>query len=117
MATKTQKAVIHILKEKYGITNEEYTDIMYDNFTVSSSIYLSEQQADSFIHLLNYTYSSDYRLGYDRAFDMYCAGQDNSTIIKKLYHNKYGRDMTDFEITCFNMLDKEQQVTLIKRLN
>lgn len=44
-------------------------------------------------------------------------GQDNSTIIKKLYHNKYGRDMTDFETTCFNMLDKEQQITLIKRLN
>lgn len=115
MATKTQKAVIHILKEKYGITDEEYTNIMYDNFDVSSSIYLSEQQAERFIHLLNYTYSIDYKLGYDKAFDIYCLGQDNISIIKRLYHNKHNRDMTSFEVQCFNLLNKDTQLEIIKQ--
>ena len=116
MATKTQKAVIHILKEKYGITDKEYTDIMYDKFDVSSSIYLSEQQAESFIHLLNYTYSTDYKLGYDKAFDIFCSGQDNNTIAQNLYYKKYDRKMTDFETKCFNMLETEKQLDLIKQL-
>lgn len=115
MATNNQKAVIHILKEKYDITDKEYKDIMYNNFTVSSSIYLSEQQADSFIHLLNYTYSNDYKLGYDKALDIYCLGQDNISIIKRLYHNKHNRDMTSFEVQCFNLLNKDTQLEIIKQ--
>ena len=43
MSTKEQKAVVHILKKEYNISNEEYYNALYDTFKVESSKDLSEE--------------------------------------------------------------------------
>ena len=45
MATKSQLAVIHILKKEYDLSDNEYADLMWNLFDETSSKHLDEEQA------------------------------------------------------------------------
>ena len=60
MATKNQLAVIHILKKEYNLSDNDYTSIMFDLFDETSAKFLDEEQAEKFIHTLNYKYDESY---------------------------------------------------------
>lgn len=106
--TNKQKQTIHILKNKYKLSDTEYQDLMYDKFEEVSSIYLSKVQADEFIHLLNYNYNNDYKLGYITCLDKFVNMLDLEVLFKQKYNP------SDLELQMFRMLDVDKQKELLK---
>lgn len=107
LSTNKQKARLHILKAEYELNDVEYRNFLIDNFDgIDSSVGLSEEQCDFAIHLLQYTYSEDYKRGFDKALEMFGSLED--LFIKKI-ETKFERRATDLEIDMFSKMDREQQ--------
>lgn len=115
MSTKNQLAVIHILKKEYGLTDEEYENLMYDNFDVTSSRDLNENEAEAFIHKLNYKYNESYKRGYDNAISEVC-GRDLDEQFRFFYQKKYNKLPSVMELYLFDKLNDVQKADTIKDL-
>lgn len=118
MSTKEQKAVVHILKKEYNISNEEYYNALYDTFKVESSKDLSEEECTQFIHFLNYTYNKDYSLGFDNGLKMFYSffGNDIEANFERAVNMTQKRDITNLEKTMFNSLSDDDKQKLIKSI-
>ena len=118
MSTKEQKAVVHILKKEYNISNEEYYNALYDTFKVESSKDLSEEECTQFIHFLNYTYNKDYRLGFDNGLKMFYNffGNDIEANFKRAVNMTQKRNMTDLEKIMFDSLSDDDKQKLVKSM-
>lgn len=118
MSTKEQKAVVHILKKEYNISNEEYYNALYDTFKVESSKDLSEEECTQFIHFLNYTYNKNYRLGFDNGLKMFYNffGNDIEANFERAVNITQKRDITDLEKRMFDSLSNEDKQKLIKSM-
>lgn len=115
MATKNQLAVIHILKKEYDLSDNEYTDLMWNLFDETTSRHLDEEQADKFIHALNYKYNESYKRGYDRAISEVC-GKDLDTQFRFFYRDRFEKEPTNLELYLFGKLDDEQKSDTINDL-
>lgn len=118
MSTKEQKAVVHILKKKYNISNEEYYNALYDTFKVESSKDLSEEECTQFIHFLNYTYNKDYSLGFDNGLKMFYNffGNNIEANFERAVNMTQKRDITDLEKIMFDSLSDDDKQKLIKSM-
>lgn len=118
MSTKEQKAVVHILKKEYNISNEEYYNALYDTFKVESSKDLSEEECTQFIHFLNYTYNKDYKLGFDNGLKMFYNffGNDIEVNFERAVNMTQKRDITDLEKIMFDSLSDDDKQKLIKSM-
>lgn len=118
MSTKEQKAVVHILKKKYNISNEEYYNALYDTFKVESSKYLSEEECTQFIHFLNYTYNKDYSLGFDNGLKMFYNffGNDIEANFERAVNMTQKRDITNLEKIMFDSLSDDDKQKLVKSM-
>ena len=118
MSTKEQKAVVHILKKEYNISNEEYYNALYDNFKVESSKDLSEEECTQFIHFLNYTYNKDYSLGFDNGLKMFYNffGNNIEANFERAVNMTQKRDITDLEKIMFDSLSDDNKQKLIKSM-
>lgn len=118
MSTKEQKAVVHILKKEYNISNEEYYNALYDTFKVESSKDLSEEECTQFIHFLNYTYNKDYSLGFDNGLKMFYNffGNDIEANFERAVNMTQKRDITDLEKIMFNSLSDDDKQKLVKSM-
>lgn len=118
MSTKEQKAVVHILKKEYNISNEEYYNALYDTFKVESSKDLSEEECTQFIHFLNYTYNKDYRLGFDNGLKMFYNffGNNIEANFERAVNMTQKRDITNLEKVMFNSLSDDDKQKLIKSI-
>lgn len=115
MATKNQLAVIHILKKEYGLSDDTYSKIMISLFDESSAKYLDEEQAEKFIHTLNYKYNESYKRGYDKAISGVC-GKDLDTQFIFFYRDRFEKEPTNLELYLFGKLDDEQKSDTINDL-
>lgn len=115
MATKNQLAVIHILKKEYDLSDNDYSNIMFSLFDESSAKYLDEEQAEKFIHALNYKYNESYKRGYDRAISEVC-GKDLDTQFRFFYRDRFEKEPTNLELYLFNKLDNNQKSDTISDL-
>ena len=113
MSTKKQKARIHILKSEYQLSDVQYQDFLYENFEVTSSMDLTEEQCDQAIHLLQYKYDRGYKQGYDRAVSLYANLED---VFVNTIQQKLNRDVTPLELKMFRLSDKQQQKELIENI-
>lgn len=109
--TKNQLAVIHILKNEYGVT--EYEQLLENNFGVTSSKELSEEQAEKFIHLLNYNYSEEYKRGYNYGIKRLLSMFSLKEQFIKLLDTKHNRVPTTYELYMFDNLDVELQKQML----
>lgn len=118
MSTKEQKAVVHILKKKYNISNEEYYNALYDTFKVESSKDLSEEECTQFIHFLNYTYNKDYSLGFDNGLKMFYNffGNNIEANFERAVNMTQKRDITDLEKMMFDSLSDDNKQKLVKSM-
>ena len=118
MSTKEQKAVVHILKKEYNISNEEYYNALYDTFKVESSKDLTDDECTQFIHFLNYTYNKNYRLGFDNGLKMFYNffGNDIEANFERAVNITQKRDITDLEKRMFDSLSNEDKQKLIKSM-
>lgn len=118
MSTKEQKAVVHILKKEYNISNEEYYNALYDTFKVESSKDLSEEECTQFIHFLNYTYNKDYSLGFDNGLKMFYNffGNDIKANFERAVNMTQKRDITDLEKIMFDSLSDDDKQKLVKSM-
>ena len=115
MATKNQLAVIHILKKEYDLSDNDYSKIMISLFDETSAKYLDEEQAEKFIHALNYKYNESYKRGYDKAISDVC-GKDLDTQFRFFYRDRYGKEPTNLEMYLFNKLYNDQKSDTINDL-
>lgn len=115
MSTKNQLAVIHILKKDYQISDNDYEDILWHTFDVGSSKDLDEEEADKFIHILNYKYNEDYKRGYDTAVSEVC-GKDLDEQFRFFYKKRYDKLPSVMELYLFKKLDDYQKADTIKDL-
>lgn len=117
-ATKEQKAIIHILKKQYDISDDSYRELMFNNFNVFSSVDLTEEEAEKFIHILNMEYVTDYRNGYNHAMEFLkdFLVQDKAQLFNSVVKRKFNRNATDFELELFNTLDIEKQTKFIRNI-
>ena len=115
MATKNQLAVIHILKKEYGLSDNDYAKIMISLFDETSARYLNEEQAEKFIHALNYEYNESYKRGYNKAVSEFC-GKDLDTQFRFFYRDRFEKEPTDLELYLFNKLDDNQKSDTISDL-
>ena len=115
MATKNQLSVIHILKKEYGLSDDTYSKIMISLFDESSAKYLDEEQAERFIHALNYKYNESYKRGYDKAISEVC-GKDLDTQFLFFYRDRYEKEPTSLELYLFGKLDDNQKSDTISDL-
>ena len=97
MATKNQLAVIHILKKEYNLSDDEYTDLMWNLFDETTSKHLDEEQAEKFIHTLNYKYNESYKMGYNKAISEVC-GKDLDTQFRFFYRDRFEKEPTNLEL-------------------
>lgn len=117
MATRPQLAVIHILKKEYNISEDEYRKMLEDRHDVDSSAFLSEEQAEDFIHYIKYTYSTDYKLGFDKGIEVVMPEFSYSTeIYKRIVQMAYNRPTTSFEDKMFEIMTFEQRKNLLSEL-
>lgn len=115
--TKNQIKVIHILLKQYEIDDCLYRSMLWDKFRVTSCKNLSEEQAQEIIHHIKYTYSEDYKLGYDLGLKRGLMSLGNTEhVFRSLVANKYSRHLTEYEEKMFNVLSEEQKQELIKTL-
>ena len=115
MATKNQLAVIHILKKEYGLSDNDYSEIMNVLFGIRTAKHLDEEEAEKFIHALNYKYDESYKRGYDRAISEIC-GKDLDTQFRFFYRNRFEKEPTSLELYLFNKLDDDQKSDTINDL-
>ena len=115
MSTKNQLAVIHILKKDYQISDNDYEDILWNTFNVGSSRDLDEEEANKFIHILNYKYNEDYKRGYDTAISEVC-GKDLDEQFRFFYKKRYDKLPSVMEVYLFDKLDDVQKADTIKDL-
>lgn len=115
MATKNQLAVIHILKKEYNLSDNDYTSIMFDLFDETSAKFLDEEQAEKFIHTLNYKYDESYKRGYEKAISEVC-GKDLDTQFRFFYRDRFSKEPTNLEFYLFNKLDDKQKADTISDL-
>lgn len=115
MATKNQLAVIHILKKEYGLSDNDYSNIMITLFHTASAKYLNEEEAEKFIHALNYKYNESYKRGYDKAILEVC-GKDLDTQFRFFYRDRFEKEPTNLELYLFNKLDDNQKSDTINDL-
>lgn len=115
MATKNQLAVIHILKKEYNISDNEYSDLLWNLFDECSSKNLDDDQAEKFIHSLNYKYNENYKRGYDKAISEVC-GKDLEEQFRFFYNKRYDKLPSTMELYLFNKLDDYQKTDTIKDL-
>lgn len=117
MAKRNQLAVIHILKKEYNISEDEYRKMLEDRHDVESSAFLSEEQAEDFIHYIKYTYSADYKLGFDKGIEVVMPEFSYSTeIYKRIVQMAYNRPTTSFEDKMFEIMTFEQRKNLLSEL-
>lgn len=117
MATRPQLAVIHILKKEYNIPEDEYRKMLEDRHNVESSAFLSEEQAEDFIHYIKYTYNADYKLGFDKCIEAVMPEFIYSTdIYKRIVQMAYNRPTTPFEDKMFEIMTFEQRKNLLSEL-
>lgn len=115
MATKNQLSVIHILKKEYDLSDNDYSSIMFDLFGTTSAKYLDEEEAERFIHALNYKYNESYKRGYNRAVSEFC-GKDLDTQFRFFYRDRFKKEPTDLELYLFGKLDNNQKSDTINDL-
>ena len=115
MATKNQLAVIHILKKEYNLSDDEYTDLLWNLFDEITSKNLDVEQAEKFIHALNYKYNESYKRGYDKAISEVC-GKDLDTQFRFFYRDRFEKEPTNLELYLFNKLDDNQKSDTINDL-
>lgn len=119
-ATKNQKAQIHILKNQFKLDDDTYRDLMFEHFKVFSSIDLTEDEAEKFIHILQMKYSISYKQGFKKAFELLTEVElsPSSKVkqFKTLVHLTEKRQATNFEIEMFKKLDVEVQTNYINDL-
>ena len=115
MATKNQLAVIHILKKEYDLSDNDYSRIMDSLFDTTSAKYLDEEEAEKFIHALNYKYNESYKRGYDRAISEFC-GKDLDTQFRFFYRDRFEKEPTNLELYLFGKLDDNQKSDTINDL-
>ena len=113
-STNEQKAVIHILKNEYGITDTVYGDLMQVNFGVRSSIDLTKDEATRFIHLLNLQYNEDYKRGFEYVIQF--LNLSDTKIFKTLVQVKYSREVTELEVQMFDNMTNDDKRNLIQSL-
>ena len=113
-STNEQKAVIHILKNEYGITDTVYGDLMQDNFGVRSSIDLTKDEATRFIHLLNLQYNEDYKRGFEYAIQF--LNLSDVKVFETLVQAKYSREATELEVQIFKNMTNDDKRSLIQSL-
>lgn len=117
LCNNKQKAIVHIIKNKYGITDEEYRGLLIDNFDgIDTTMGLSETECEKFIHILNYKYNQEYKYGYDRGVKECMSQLDIETQFKIAIKNKYNREITELELQMFNSIDYIDKMNLIKSL-
>ena len=118
MSTKEQKAVVHILKKKYNISNEEYSNALYDTFKVESSKDLSEEECNEFIHFLNYTYNKDYSLGFDNGLKRFYNFFNDGSLegFERAINITQKRDITEVEKIMFTELKHDERIQVLKIL-
>lgn len=118
MSTKEQKAVVHILKNKYSISDEQYKTLLYDYFKVSSSVDLTEEECDEFIHLLNYDYNNDYRLGFDNGLKRFYNFFNDGSLegFERAINITQKRDITEVEKIMFTELKHDERIQVLKIL-
>ena len=76
---------------------------------------LDEEQAEKFIHTLNYKYNESYKRGYDRAIsEVY--GKDLDTQFRFFYRDRFEKEPTNLELYLFNKLDDNQKSDTINDL-
>lgn len=115
-ATNNQKACIHILKAQYDLSDEQYKNIMYQNFGCTSSKDLFEEQAERFIHLLNYTFNEDYQRGYTKGMTDMIKSLPLIEQFERKILVKEDRQLTNTEKEMFNLLNPMQQKEFIDKL-
>lgn len=116
LATKNQKAVIHILKNEYKISDTDYKQMLYDKYEVFSSIDLTDVQAEEFIHELNMKYNEDYKRGFKVGVTKTLGNKDLDNQFEMLIKTIYDKEPTELEVKMFNSMDYLQQVNLIDEL-
>lgn len=114
LCNNKQKAIVHIIKNKYGITDEEYRGLLIDNFDgIDTTVCLSEGECEKFIHILNYKYNQDYKNGYDRGVKQCMVNMNLEEKFRFVTKSKYNRDITELELRMFNSMydtDKENVI-------
>lgn len=105
--TKEQIRYIHILLNNLDITDDEYREILCDEFGVDTCKDLGKEQASELIHKLNYKYDTSYRLGYNKAIEKYL---DNVNL-EILFQEKFRP--TNLELKMFRMLDIDKQKDIL----
>lgn len=110
LANNKQKAIVHILKNKYELSDEEYRGLLIDTFDgIDSTTGLDEEECDKFIHILNYKYNQDYKYGYDKGVREYISQLNLETQFKLAIQNKYGREVTELELQMFDKIGYDYQ--------
>lgn len=119
-ATNEQKAIIHIIKNKYNISDDNYRELIFNNFNIFSSVDLTEEEADKFIHILNMEYVIDYRNGYNHAMEFLRyileLQPNNTEVFKKIIKKVRNRSANDLELELFNTLDTDKQLEFIRKM-
>ena len=91
--------------------------MLEDRHDVESSAFLSEEQAEDFIHYIKYTYNADYKLGFDKGIEVVMPEFSYSTeIYKRIVQMAYNRPTTSFEDKMFEIMTFEQRKNLLSEL-
>ncbi len=119
-ATNNQKAQIHILKNQFKLDDDTYRDLMFEHFRVFSSVDLTEDEAEKFIHILQMKYNISYKQGFKKAFELLTDVELSPTSkvkqFKTLVRIIEKRQATNFEIEMFKKLDIDVQINYINNL-
>lgn len=116
LATKNQKAVIHILKNEYKISDDDYKKMLWDKYEVFSSVDLTEVQATEFIHELNINHNEDYKRGFMYALDKFISDVNLEDNFKTLTKLVYDSEPTQLELKMFDNMNLEQKMIIIDSL-
>lgn len=106
--TKQQIKYIHVLLNKLDITEDEYRQILFDEFEVYSCKDLTEEQASELAHKINYTYDISYKNGYNACMNRFIDMLDLEVLFKQKYNP------SNLELQMFRMLDVDKQKELLK---
>lgn len=116
-ATKEQKAAIHIIKNKYNISDDNYRELIFNNFSVFSSVDLTEEETEKFMHILNMEYAKDYRNGYNHAMEFLkdILALNNTEVFKNIIKKVCGRSTNNLELELFNTLSTDKQLEFLRK--